>query len=198
MSGWNWWDLFILCAAVYFIFRGCARGFISEVITLIGFIASFYLSFHYCGTFGSTLSASMKLNPYAAQALAAILIWLGVTMAAAVVRMILKCLIGAVHLGGVDKILGLLSGVFKTVVIVYVIIMGGLLLAPVTDPTWMGESEILRYAGRGWPKFRAMFIDCGILPKDTTLPDEKLEKILRPYRKGGESPAGYNPSEGRT
>lgn len=198
MSGWNWWDLFILCLAVYFVFRGCCRGFVGEVITLAGFIASFYFSFSRCGTFGSTLSASMKMNPYAAQALAVVLIWLGITMATAIVRMLMKCLIGAVHLGGVDKALGLCSGLFKSLVAVYVIMMGGLLLAPVTDPTWMGESEILRYAGRGWPQFRAMFIECGILPADTTLPDGKLEKILRPYRKGGEGPAGYNPSEGRT
>lgn len=198
MSGWNWWDLFFLCTALYFIIRGCFRGFVGEVITLIGFIASFYLSFHYSSAFGSLLRVSMNINQYAAQALAALLIWLGVTMIAAIVRMIMKCLVGAVHLGGVDKALGLFSGIFKSVVLIYVVIMGGLLLAPVTDPTWMGESEMIRYAGKGWPQARALFIECGILPQDTSLPDGRLDKILRPYRKGGEGPQGYDPTEGRT
>ena len=68
----------------------------------------------------------------------------------------------------------------------------GILLAPVANPTWMSDSDVLRYAGRGWPQFRSMLIGLGLVPNDTSLPDGTLEEILRPYRDGGEWPNGYD------
>ncbi|WP_455965177.1 CvpA family protein [Cloacibacillus porcorum] len=198
LSGWNYWDIFFIILGCYFIIRGSFRGFVGEVITLVGFLASFYLSFHYSGGIGRFLSVTMGLNAYMAQAAAAVLIWLSVTLIAAMLRMILKSLIGAASLGGIDKLLGLFSGVIKSVIVVYVVITGGLLLAPVVTPTWMSQSDILRYAGRSWPQFRAMFIDLNLLPEGTTLPDGTLEQILRPYRTGGGGPEGYDHTPGRT
>lgn len=198
LSGWNYWDIFFIILGCYFIIRGSFRGFVGEVITLVGFLASFYLSFHYSGGIGRFLSVTMGLNAYMAQAAAAVLIWLSVTLIAAMLRMILKSLIGAASLGGIDKLLGLFSGVIKSVIVVYVVITGGLLLAPVVTPTWMSQSDILCYAGRSWPQFRAMFIDLNLLPEGTTLPDGTLEQILRPYRTGGGGPEGYDPTPGRT
>lgn len=198
LSGWNYWDIFFIILGCYFIIRGSFRGFVGEVITLVGFLASFYLSFHYSGGIGRFLSVTMGLNAYMAQAAAAVLIWLSVTLIAAMLRMILKSLIGAASLGGIDKLLGLFSGVIKSVIVVYVVITGGLLLAPVVTPTWMSQSDILRYAGRSWPQFRAMFIDLNLLPEGTTLPDGTLEQILRSYRTGGGGPEGYDPTPGRT
>ena len=198
LSGWNYWDIFFIILGCYFIIRGSFRGFVGEVITLVGFLASFYLSFHYSGGIGRFLSVTMGLNAYMAQAAAAVLIWLSVTLIAAMLPMILKSLIGAASLGGIDKLLGLFSGVIKSVIVVYVVITGGLLLAPVVTPTWMSQSDILRYAGRSWPQFRAMFIDLNLLPEGTTLPDGTLEQILRPYRTGGGGPEGYDPTPGRT
>ena len=198
LSGWNYWDIFFIILGCYFIIRGSFRGFVGEVITLVDFLASFYLSFHYSGGIGRFLSVTMGLNAYMAQAAAAVLIWLSVTLIAAMLRMILKSLIGAASLGGIDKLLGLFSGVIKSVIVVYVVITGGLLLAPVVTPTWMSQSDILRYAGRSWPQFRAMFIDLNLLPEGTTLPDGTLEQILRPYRTGGGGPEGYDPTPGRT
>ena len=192
LSGWNYWDIFFIILGCYFIIRGSFRGFVGEVITLVGFLASFYLSFHYSGGIGRFLSVTMGLNAYMAQAAAAVLIWLSVTLIAAMLRMILK------SLRGIDKLLGLFSGVIKSVIVVYVVITGGLLLAPVVTPTWMSQSDILRYAGRSWPQFRAMFIDLNLLPEGTTLPDGTLEQILRPYRTGGGGPEGYDPTPGRT
>ena len=68
----------------------------------------------------------------------------------------------------------------------------GILLAPVANPTWMSDSDVLRYAGRSWPQFRSALIGLGLVPQDTSLPDGTLEEILRPYRDGGEWPDGYD------
>ena len=196
--GFGCWDIFFIVLAAYFIVRGVFRGFVGEVITLAGFIASFYFSFHYSGELGRIVASSAGLNVHIAQAVAAAFIWVAVSIVAATLRMLAKSLIGAARLGAADKLLGLLSGAIKSVVAVYVVMTAGILLAPVLSPTWMSESDILRYAGRCWPEFRAMFIDLNILPEGTTLPGGTLEEILRPYRTGGDGPEGYSPESGRT
>lgn len=190
--GWSWWDIFFAVLGCYFVVRGVFRGFVGEVITLAGFLAAFYLSFHYSGAFGRFLEITAGLNPYVAQAVAGVVIWLSVTMLAAVLRMIMKGLIGVASLGGLDKILGLFSGVLKTAVLIFAVMTAGILLAPVANPAWMSDSSVLRYAGRCWPQFRNMLIGLGLVPEGTTLPDGTLEEILREYRMGTGSPYGYD------
>ncbi len=190
--GFNCWDIFFAILALYFVVRGIFRGFVGEVVALAGFIAAFYFSFHYSKAFGAFIESAAGINPYAAQAVAGVVIWLSISMLAAVVRMILKSVIGAASLGGVDKLLGLFSGALKTFVAVFTIMTAGILLAPVADPTWMSDSDVLRYAGRMWPQFRSMLIGFGLVPEDTALPDGTLEEILRPYRNDRGRPDGYD------
>lgn len=192
VAGFSCWDIFFVVLGAYFILRGLCRGFVGEVIALVGFIASFYCAFQFSGAFGRFIAGTMGINPYAAQAIAGVVIWLTIAMAASVVRMVLRGIIRAVSLGGIDKLLGLFSGVVKTFIAIYAIMTAGILLAPVANPTWMSDSDVLRYAGRSWPQFRSMLIGLGLVPNDTTLPDGTLEEILRPYRDGGAWPDGYD------
>ena len=120
--------------------------------------------------------------------LAVIVVWLAITLLTAMVRCALKGVISAVHLGFVDKLLGIFSGLLKTVILVYVVLVGGILLAPVVNPTWMTDSDALRYAGRNWPAARQILIDFDILPDATEFPSGTLEQILRPYRRGDSGP----------
>ncbi len=192
LAGFSCWDIFFVVLGCYFVVRGLFRGFVGEVITLVGFLASFYFSFQYSGAFGRFIASAAGINPYAAQAVGGVVIWLTITMAASVVRMIMKGIIGAASLGGIDKLMGLFSGALKTLIAVYAIMTAGILLAPVANPTWMSDSDVLRYAGRSWPQFRSVLIGLGLVPSDTTLPDGTLEEILRPYRDGGAWPDGYD------
>ena len=192
IAGFSCWDIFFVVLGAYFILRGLCRGFVGEVIALVGFLASFYCAFQFSGAFGRFIAGTMGINPYAAQAIAGVVIWLTIAMAASVVRMVLRGIIRAISLGGIDKLLGLFSGVVKTFIAIYAIMTAGILLAPVANPTWMSDSDVLRYAGRSWPQFRSALIGLGLVPPDTTLPDGTLEEILRPYREGGEWPYGYD------
>lgn len=192
IAGFSCWDIFFVVLGAYFILRGLCRGFVGEVIALVGFLASFYCAFQFSGAFGRFIAGTMGINPYAAQAIAGVVIWLTIAMAASVVRMVLRGIIRAISLGGIDKLLGLFSGVVKTFIAIYAIMTAGILLAPVANPTWMSDSDVLRYAGRSWPQFRSALIGLGLVPQDTSLPDGTLEEILRPYRDGGEWPDGYD------
>lgn len=192
IAGFSCWDIFFAVLGLYFVVRGLFRGLVGEVIALAGFLASFYCAFRFSGQFGRFIEATAGINPYAAQAVAGVVIWLTITMAASVVRMVAKGVIRAASLGGIDKLLGLFAGALKTFIVIYAIMAAGILLAPVANPVWMSDSDVLRYAGRGWPQFRSALIGLGLVPNDTTLPDGTLEEILRPYRDGSEWPDGYD------
>ena len=194
LAGWHLLDIFFILLGCYFIIRGCFRGFIGEILTLVGFLCSVYVSFKFSGKFGSLIFSSTGFNPSVSQLMAIILVWFVIYLIVAVIRKLAKGFLSAVSLSGFDRLLGIFSGLLKIFIAVYVVLIGGLLLAPVANPTWMTNSDIIRYAGRQWPQVRQILIDFNLLPNAEALPEGTLEQILRPYRTGGSAPKGYIPT----
>ena len=198
LVGWHLIDIFFILLGCYFVIRGCFRGFVGEVLTLVGFFLSIYVSFKFSGKFGYFISAFTGINESVSQLAAIILVWVFISIIVAVIRTIVKSLLSAISLSGIDRLLGIFSGLLKTFVAVYVVLIGGLLLAPVVEPTWMTESDVIRYAGRQWPEVKQILVDFNLLPNAGSLPDGTLEQILRPYRNGESGPEGYVPGSDRT
>lgn len=195
-ADWHILDIFFLLLGCYFVIKGAFRGFVGEILSFGSMILSAYVGFRHSDTLGSLLGRAAGLNRQVAQLLAVVVAWLIVSIVFAVLRRILKRIIDFASLGGIDRILGILIGTLKTLVVVFVVLAGGLLLAPVVEPTWMSRSDVLVYAGRKWPEVRRLLIDIGALPKRTELPDGTLEQILRPYRRGNGSIPGDRGREG--
>jgi len=198
LVGWHLIDIFFILLGCYFVIRGCFRGFVGEVLTLVGFFLSIYVSFKFSGKFGDVIGAFTGINESVSQLAAIILVWVFISIIVAVIRTIVKSLLSAISLSGIDRLLGIFSGLLKTFVAVYVVLIGGLLLAPVVEPTWMTESDVIRYAGRQWPEVKQILVDFNLLPNAESLPDGTLEQILRPYRNGESGPEGYVPGSDRT
>ena len=198
LVGWHLIDIFFILLGCYFVIRGCFRGFVGEVLTLVGFFLSIYVSFKFSGKFGYVISAFTGINESVSQLAAIILVWVFISIIVAVIRTMVKSLLSAISLSGIDRLLGIFSGLLKTFVAVYVVLIGGLLLAPVVEPTWMTESDVIRYAGRQWPEVKQILVDFNLLPNAGSLPDGTLEQILRPYRNGESGPEGYVPGSDRT
>ncbi|MEG1641742.1 MAG: CvpA family protein [Synergistaceae bacterium] len=186
----HWLDTIFLLLGLYFIIRGCFRGLIGELITLIGFISSAYISFKYSGEIAKTLGKIGDLNTIVAQIITIFLIWAGITLIVIILKKVFACLVEAVSLGALDKLLGICSGLCKLTISVYVFLIIGLLLTPLISPVWMTESSCLRYAGRHWPYVRKKIIQMDFFPQAYELPNGTLEQILRPYRTGNEMPEG--------
>ncbi len=198
LVGWHLIDIFFILLGCYFVIRGCFRGFVGEVLTLVGFFISIYVSFKFSGKFGDVIGAFTGINESVSQLAAIILVWLVISIIVAALRKMMKSLLSAISLSGIDRLLGIFSGLLKTFVAVYVVLIGGLLLAPVVEPTWMTESDVLRYAGRQWPEVKQILVDFNLLPNAESLPEGTLEQILRPYRNGESGPEGYVPGSDRT
>ena len=188
MLGFSLFDIFLTLLAAYFLIRGCMRGFVGEIVSLLGFLCSFFFSFKYSSTVGKILEANTALNRYVAQILAVLVIWLCISLLSMLVRAMLKKALSAMNLGGLNTLLGALSGVFKFTIVVYSLIIAGLLLAPVVNPTWLTQSNIIRYAGRHWQPIRGFIVQHKLLANAGQLPNGTLEQALRPYRTGTKAP----------
>lgn len=184
LLGWHMLDIFFLLIGCYFVIKGAFRGFVGEVLSFGGLILSAYVGFRHSEALGSLLGSAAGFSKEVAQVLAVVLVWIALSIFFGLLRRILKKVIDFASLGGINRVLGIIIGLLKTVIVIYMVLIGGLLLAPVVEPTWMARSDVLIYAGRGWPEVRQILTDIGALPKKTELPNGTLEQILRPYRKG--------------
>lgn len=182
--GWHLLDIFFMLVGCYFVIRGAFRGFIGEALSLGGLIFSVYVGFKYSDSLGNILGSAAGLNKGAAQVLAVILVWLVMSILFSLLQKILRKILDIASLGGVDRILGIFCGALKTIVVIYAVLIGGLLLAPVAEPTWMSHSDTLVFAGRKWPEVRRLLIGVNVLPRMTELPGGTLEQILGGYRRG--------------
>lgn len=188
---WHLLDIFFLLLGCYFIIRGAFRGFVGEILSFGGLIVSVYIGVRHSETLGGLLGSAAGLSKEVAQVLAVVLVWIVISLLFGVLRRVLKRILDFASLGGIDRIFGVLIGFLKTVIVVYMVIIGGLLLAPVVEPTWMGESTTLVYAGRKWPEVKQFLVNSRVLPERADLPGGTLEQILRPYRRGTGAPSGY-------
>lgn len=182
--GWHLLDIFFLLLGCYFVIKGAFRGFVKEALSFGALIVTVWVGFRHSDTIGVLLGRTTGLNKEVAQVLAVVLVWLVISIIFSIIQRIMERVIEFTSLGSINRILGILTGLLKTTIVIYIVLVGGLLLAPIVEPTWMAQSDILVYSGRKWPEVRRMMIDIGALPKSTELPDGTLERILRPYRRG--------------
>lgn len=181
-------DMFFLALGCYFVIRGMFRGLIGEVLSLGGLVLSVYVGFRHSGALGRVVRSMLGVNNEIAQVLAVVAVWLAVTLIFAILRRILRKGVELASLGVLDRVLGILCGALKTGIVIYAVLIGGILMSPVVEPTWMADSTALIYAGRKWPQVRSLMIDLKMLPGDTSLPNGTLEQMLRPYRRGSGAP----------
>jgi len=188
LFGFNTLDIFFAIVALWFVIRGCRRGFVGEIISLAGFVCAFFVSLKFSSEIGKILQISWNVNKYFSQVCAIIIIWIVIMLVTAILRFILKSALSAVHLGSLDTILGVFSGFIKFTLVVYCFLIAGLILTPVFNPTWMTNSDVMRYAGRHWPVVRQFIVEKKLLANAEKLPNGTLEQILRPYRTGSKGP----------
>lgn len=177
-------DMFFLALGCYFFIQGMFRGLIGEVLSLGGLLFSVYVGFKHYGILSTIISSVFGINKEIAQVISVVAVWLAVTVAFSILRRVLKKGVELASLGALDRVLGIFCGALKTMIVIYVVLIGGILMSPVVKPTWMSESSALILAGRNWPQVRSFMIDLKMLPRDSTLPKGTLEQMLRPYRRG--------------
>lgn len=125
-------DIVMLVLALWLGIKGCLRGFVRELMSLLGTLGGAWLAFHYCGQLGSWLNSFFPgfLSPRGWQIAAMVLIFLGAAIAASLLGRVIQLLVRFAWLGSVDRLLGFAAGLAKAVVIAIIVLYGIQLVQP--------------------------------------------------------------------
>ncbi|MDO4218388.1 MAG: CvpA family protein [Synergistaceae bacterium] len=174
-------DTLLIFLCLYFTIRGISRGFIGEVMSNVGYIAACYFTFHFFSDAGMLLETAIGMNFFLANILGAIAIWFLTTLVVFLVKKILHGAVVSVRLGALDRLLGMLAGVVKTLLLVYLLIILGVNAAYYASPNWMTNSVIMMRFGDYLPRVTGTLKATGLLPENTSVPDTTLSDFILNY-----------------
>ena len=141
-SSVNWADYVILAVLFISVLIGLARGLISEVLSLVIWVAAFWVAWaigpqlaHYME--GSVSNATARVGIGYALAFVVVLVVGGI------IRFLVSRLVASTGLGGTDRLFGMFFGLARGVLIVslVVFILG---FTPLPNDPWWRESTMLQ------------------------------------------------------
>ena len=153
-----WVDYGILAIVLISAFVSLLRGFVKEALSLTGWILAFWISLTFSGNLASVLKDSITSPTLRLIAAFAILFLLSL-LVTAVVNFFASRLVKVTGLTGTDRMLGMVFGILRGMVLVAVLVLlAGLTTFP-KEPWWR-HSVLL-------PQFQttALWLR-GFLPKD--------------------------------
>ncbi|NID06912.1 CvpA family protein [Luteibacter jiangsuensis] len=175
----NWADYVILAVLFISVLIGLARGLISEVLSLVIWVAAFWLAWLFGPAVARYFEGSVSL-PSARYAIGYGLCFITVLLVGAVLRFLISRLVSSTGLGGVDRLFGMLFGLARGVLIVSaVVFLLGFTGLP-NEPLWRESTMLPQFAapaawlGQQVPANVREYMHPPAALKDMKLPDVKL------------------------
>ena len=146
----NWIDYTILGVLALSVLVGLWRGLVSEVLSLAGWIAAFWVAW----TFGPWVAA--WLEPHIALPAARIVLGYGLCFVAvlvtgALLRFVARRLLWSTGLGGLDRLLGMAFGFARGVLLVTLVVFLASFTALTRDAGWQQSLLLPQFTGiAGW------------------------------------------------
>lgn len=137
----NWLDFAFIGIIVISALIGVARGLVREVLSLVVWVAALGLGWLYHREVADMLTANIA-EPSVRLAVAFVGIVLAVLVLGAILGALVSLLIDKVHLGGVDRGLGLAFGAARGAVLVAMAVYLAS-LTPLPDEPWWQESKTI-------------------------------------------------------
>lgn len=131
----NWVDYGILAILAFSTLISIVRGFFREALSLVSWIAAFWISFSFCKPLSQALEPYIHQNTF--RIAASVLILFVVTLiAGSMLNFIISRLVSRAGLGGLDRLMGMVFGFARGLLFVAVILLVAQALIPAQDPIW--------------------------------------------------------------
>ena len=161
---------------------GIFRGFVREVLSLVAWVAAFYIAFRFHGQLAQHLSS---LEPESLRNGAAFLgVFFIVLVGFSLFNYVVAKLVDSTGLSGTDRLLGVIFGVARGVAIVLVlVVLAGLTPLPDSKP-WQKSSLIphLQKAGqwvKGYlPEDFARYLDVPVITGNSSTSDQPADETV--------------------
>ncbi|MGH8530859.1 MAG: CvpA family protein [Nevskiales bacterium] len=147
-------DYIIIGLVVVSALFGLLRGFMREVIALVSWIVAFWLAFQFGPALAIWLEPHISV-PSLRQGAAYAGLFIGVLIVGGLAGYFLARLIYATGIGGTDRVLGLVFGALRGLVIVLIAILLGGMTVLREDPWWQ-QSVSIQYLEPWAQKLREM------------------------------------------
>ncbi|PKO89202.1 MAG: colicin V production protein [Betaproteobacteria bacterium HGW-Betaproteobacteria-12] len=120
---------------------GLWRGVIGEIIALLAWIIGIFAAIEFGPQVGNALLATVATDPAVRTLGGCVLIFVGVLLVMALIRLALSRMVKALGLSVSDRLLGMLFGLARGVLVVMVLVgLGGMTAAP--KQAWWREATL--------------------------------------------------------
>ena len=126
-------DILIIVLLGYGLIRGFFRGLVKELASIVGVIAGYFAAIHYFPVAAGYLKQWIS-DPAYLNIISFMLIFIGVCVVVTVLGIIIKYFLKVAYLGWADRILGIIFGFVKSVLIVAVLLMALTTFLPKSTP----------------------------------------------------------------
>jgi membrane protein required for colicin V production len=140
-SQWIWIDIAIVVIVAISMLISLLRGFVKEALSLATWIAAILVGRFFCVQL-ATLLVDKISEPSARLAVAFALLFVGTLIVGALINQVVSQLIKATGLSGTDRVLGMVFG-FARGLLVVAVVVGLLSMTPVTQDSWWNESKFI-------------------------------------------------------
>ena len=134
----NWADYAILAVIGLSMLLSLWRGFVREAISIVTWVAAFFLAFNFSDQAVALLAqwTSLPETPSVRQIIGFATVFVGTLFAGGLVNLLVGQLVDGSGLGPTDRMIGSLFGLARGVAIVALLVMLGARTALVRDPWW--------------------------------------------------------------
>ncbi len=134
----NWLDYAFLGVIGISVVIGLIRGFVREVISVLVWVAAFWLAIRYSGQVASLLSPWLASGMLRLGVAFAVL-FIGTLLVGALISFLARSLVGRTGLSGTDRVLGLVFGALRGGLLVGLVVLGAGLTAVPQQNWWQGS-----------------------------------------------------------
>ncbi|ADJ28376.1 CvpA family protein [Nitrosococcus watsonii] len=125
-------------------FFSLARGFVKEALSLIAWVAAFWIGLNFSPQIAEWLADLISISPSLRLVIAFLMLLLATLLFSAIVNHFIVKLVQTTGLTGTDRILGLAFGITRGVAITTVlVILAG--MTPIPQESWWQNSRLLNY-----------------------------------------------------
>lgn len=142
----NWVDIAILAIVGASVFIGIIRGLVREVLSIVAWVIAFWAAMMFSPALAGLLAPLIAV-PSMRSAAAFLILLLGTLLLGAIANYLIGRLIVSTGLSGTDRMLGVLFGLARGIVIVGVIVVLAHATPLPRDPWWQ-QSMFLPYFDR--------------------------------------------------
>lgn len=157
MSLLNWADWVILGIITLSTVVSIVRGFVKEALSLVSWVLAFIVARMFYVNL-ATLLEGLIAAPSVRLLVAFALLFVATLIIGALLNHLISALVKTTGLSGTDRVLGMVFGLVRGVILV-VVVVALLRLTPVTQDAWWSESSLISHFEKIEAWSRAVFGD---------------------------------------